>query len=157
MIAQPDWHSSQAFAALGPPNLYYGVAAGNMDSMINRYTADRKVRSEDAYTPDGVGGKRPDRCSLVYAQRCKEAFPAVPVLLGGIEASLRRIAHYDYWQDEVRRSILLDATADMLIYGNAERALVEISHRLARGEALTSITDVRGTAFIRRDTPKDCM
>jgi uncharacterized radical SAM protein YgiQ len=157
LIAQPDWQSSDAMAELGPPNLYFGVAAGNMDSMINRYTADRKVRSDDAYTPGGVGGKRPDRCSLVYAQRCKEAFPNVPVILGGIEASLRRIAHYDYWQDEVRRSILLDATADMLIYGNAERALVEISHRLARGEEITTITDVRGTAFIRRDTPKGWM
>jgi uncharacterized radical SAM protein YgiQ len=157
LIAQPDWQSSDAMAELGPPNLYFGVAAGNMDSMINRYTADRKVRSDDAYTPGGVGGKRPDRCSLVYAQRCKEAFPNVPVILGGIEASLRRIAHYDYWQDEVRRSILLDATADMLIYGNAERALVEISHRLARGEVITTITDVRGTAFVRRDTPKGWM
>lgn len=157
LIAQPDWQSSDAVAALGPPNLYFGVAAGNMDSMINRYTADRKVRSDDAYTPGGVGGKRPDRCSLVYAQRCKEAFPNVPVILGGIEASLRRIAHYDYWQDEVRRSILLDATADMLIYGNAERALVEISHRLARGQAITDITDVRGTAFVRRDTPQGWM
>jgi len=157
VIAQPDWHSSDAMAALGAPNLYFGVAAGNMDSMINRYTADRKVRSDDAYTPGGIGGKRPDRCSLVYAQRCKEAFPNVPVILGGIEASLRRIAHYDYWQDAVRRSILLDATADMLIYGNAERALVEISHRLARGEEITNITDVRGTAFIRRDTPKGWM
>jgi uncharacterized radical SAM protein YgiQ len=154
IIAQPDWTSKDAFAELGQPNLYFGVAAGNMDSMINRYTADRKVRSDDAYTPGGEGGKRPDRCSLVYAQRCKEAFPDVPVIIGGIEASLRRIAHYDYWQDEVRRSILIDATADMLVYGNAERAIVDISHRMARGESIDKITDLRGTAFIRSDTPK---
>jgi uncharacterized radical SAM protein YgiQ len=154
IIAQPDWHSAEPFAALGKPNLFYGVSAGNMDSMINRYTADRKVRSDDAYTPGGAGGSRPDRASLVYAQRCKEAFSDVPLILGGIEASLRRIAHYDYWQDDVRRSILIDATADMLVYGNSERAIVEIAHRLSRGEAITNITDIRGTAFVRRDTPK---
>jgi uncharacterized radical SAM protein YgiQ len=157
IIAQPDWRSKAAFEALGKPNLFFGVAAGNMDSMINRYTADRKVRSDDAYSPHGEGGQRPDRCSLVYAQRCKEAWSDVPVILGGIEASLRRIAHYDYWQDEVRRSILVDATADMLVYGNAERAIVEIAHRLARGEALEKITDMRGTAFVRGDTPRNWM
>ncbi len=155
IIAQPDWHSADAFKTLGEPNLFFGVAAGNMDSMINRYTADRKMRSDDAYTPDGMGGKRPDRCSLVYSQRCKEAWPHIPVILGGIEASLRRIAHYDYWQDSVRRSILLDATADLLLYGNAERALVEVAHRLSRGEDIADITDVRGTALIRKDTPAD--
>jgi uncharacterized radical SAM protein YgiQ len=154
IIAQPDWQSADAFKALGKPNLFFGVAAGNMDSMINRYTAERKIRSDDAYTPGGMGGKRPDRCSLVYSQRCKEAWPDVPVILGGIEASLRRIAHYDYWQDSVRRSILLDATADLLIYGNAERALVEVAHRLARGEDVARITDVRGTALVRKDTPE---
>ncbi len=157
IIAQPDWHSADAFAALGRPNLFFGVAAGNMDSMINRYTADRKVRSDDAYTPGGEGGKRPDRCSIVYAQRCREAFADVPVVLGGIEASLRRIAHYDYWQDSVRRSILIDAAADLLVYGNAERAIVEIAHRLARGDRLERITDIRGTAFVRSDTPKRWM
>ena len=151
IIAQPDWHSKDAFAALGKPNLFFGVAAGNMDSMINRYTADRKVRNDDAYTPHGVGGKRPDRCSIVYAQRCREAWPDVPVVLGGIEASLRRIAHYDYWQDSVRRSILVDAAADLLVYGNAERAIVEVAHRLARGDDIADITDVRGTAFVRED------
>ena len=139
--------------ALGRPNLFFGVAAGNMDSMINRYTADRKPRSDDAYTAGGEAGKRPDRSSLVYSQRCKEAWADVPVILGGIEASLRRIAHYDYWQDKVRRSILLDATADLLLYGNAERAIVEVAHRLARGESVESMTDIRGSAFIRRDTP----
>jgi uncharacterized radical SAM protein YgiQ len=121
--------------------------------MINRYTADKKVRNDDAYTPDGVGGKRPDRCSLVYTQRCKEAYGDVPIVLGGIEASLRRIAHFDYWQDTVRRSILLDATADILLYGNAERAIIELSHRIARGERVEDIRDIRGTAFIRNDSP----
>ena len=153
IIAQPDWQSKIAFEALGRPNLFFGVAAGNMDSMINRYTADRKVRNDDAYTPGGVGGKRPDRCSLVYSQRCKEAYGDVPIVLGGIEASLRRIAHYDYWQEKVRRSILVDAHADILLYGNAERAVVEVAHRLARGEAIQEMTDIRGTAFLRKDTP----
>jgi len=154
VIAQPDWHSKDAFEALGRPNLFYGVAAGNMDSMINRYTADRKPRSDDAYTPGGGAGGRPDRCSLVYAQRCREAFNDVPVVLGGIEASLRRIAHYDYWSDKVRRSILVDSHADLLLYGNAERAVVELAHRLARGETIGTITDIRGTAFLRSDTPE---
>jgi uncharacterized radical SAM protein YgiQ len=157
VIAQPDWQSADAFAELGQPNLFFGVAAGNMDSMINRYTADRKVRSDDAYTPGGMGGSRPDRCSIVYAQRCREAFPDAPIVLGGIEGSLRRIAHYDYWQDSVRRSILLDAAADILVYGNAERAIVEIAHRMSRGESTGRMTDIRGTAFIRRDTPKRWM
>jgi uncharacterized radical SAM protein YgiQ len=150
IIAQPDWQSAEPFKALGKPNLFYGVAAGNMDSMINRYTADRKIRSDDAYTPGGQGGKRPDRASLVYAQRCKEAYPEVPLIMGGIEASLRRIAHYDYWQDKVRRSILMDAKADLLLYGNAERAIIEVAHRLAAREPIEQITDVRGTAFLRR-------
>ena len=150
IIAQPDWHSAEPFRALGRPNLFYGVTAGNMDSMINRYTADRRLRSDDAYTPGDVAGKRPDRASLVYAQRCREAFNDVPIVLGGIEGSLRRIAHYDYWQDKVRRSILVDSKCDLLLYGNAERAIVEIAHRLARREPVASITDVRGTAFMRR-------
>ncbi len=153
IISQPRWQDTTDFTALGKPNLFFGVAAGNMDSMINRYTADRKPRSDDAYTPGGEAGKRPDRCSLVYSQRCREAFPEVPIVLGGIEASLRRIAHYDYWQDKVRRSILMDAAADLLLYGNAERAVVEVAHRLAQGEAIAHLTDVRGTAFIRQDTP----
>ncbi|MDG9854516.1 MULTISPECIES: YgiQ family radical SAM protein [Pseudomonas] len=154
IIAQPDWRSKDDFMKLGQPNLFFGVAAGNMDSMINRYTADKKIRSDDAYTPGGLAGRRPDRASLVYSQRCKEAFSDTPVILGGIEASLRRIAHYDYWQDKVRRSILMDATADILLYGNAERAVVEIAQRLAAGERVEQITDVRGTAFVRRDTPE---
>ena len=155
IIAQPEWNSAEPFQALGQPNLFFGVTAGNMDSMINRYTADRKIRSDDAYTPGGVGGKRPDRSVLVYSQRCREAYSAVPIIIGGIEASLRRIAHYDYWQDKVRRSILVDAKADLLLYGNAERALVEVAHRIAAKEPITHITDVRGTAFLVREAPAD--
>ncbi|CAE6946967.1 radical SAM superfamily protein YgiQ [Pseudomonas marincola] len=157
IIAQPDWKSKDDFMKLGEPNLFFGVAAGNMDSMINRYTADKKIRSDDAYTPGGLAGKRPDRASLVYSQRCKEAYKHVPIVLGGIEASLRRIAHYDYWQDKVRHSILIDACADILLYGNAERAIVEVAQRLAFGHKIEDITDIRGTAFIRRDTPKEWM
>ncbi|ACB34400.1 Radical SAM domain protein [Leptothrix cholodnii SP-6] len=155
IIAQPDWQTADPFKALGKPNLFYGVAAGNMDSMINRYTADRKIRSDDAYTPGGLGGKRPDRASLVYAQRCKEAYPEVPIIMGGIEASLRRIAHYDYWQDKVRRSMVVDAKCDLLLYGNAERAIIEVAHRLAAGENVRRMTDIRGTAFVRRSDDPD--
>ena len=150
IIAQPDWTSAEAFKALGKPNLFWGVTAGNMDSMINRYTADRKIRSDDAYTPGDVGGKRPDRAAIVYSQRCREAFRDAPIVLGGIEGSLRRIAHYDYWSDKVRRSIVVDAKCDLLLYGNAERAIVEIAHRLAAKEPVQTLTDVRGTAFVRR-------
>ncbi len=154
IIAQPDWSSADAFKALGKPNLFWGVTSGNMDSMINRYTADRKIRSDDAYTPGNIGGKRPDRAAIVYSQRCREAYPEVPIVLGGIEGSLRRIAHYDYWSDKVRRSIVLDSKCDLLLYGNAERAIVEIAHRLAARQPIASITDVRGTAFVRRETPE---
>lgn len=152
IIAQPDWQSAEAFKALGKPNLFWGVTAGNMDSMINRYTADRKIRSDDAYTPGDVGGKRPDRAAIVYSQRCREAYKDVPIILGGIEGSLRRIAHYDYWSDKVRRSIVVDSKCDLLLYGNAERALVEVAHRLAAREPVEKITDVRGTAFFRRES-----
>ena len=137
----------------GRPNLFFGVTAGNMDSMVNRYTSDRRVRSDDAYTPGGVGGKRPDRSVIVYAQRVREAFKDVPIVIGGIEASLRRIAHFDYWSEKVRRSVLLDAKADMLVYGNGERQICEIAHRLAAGEAISEITDIRGTAFTRKSVP----
>jgi uncharacterized radical SAM protein YgiQ len=152
IIAQPDWTSAEAFKVLGRPNLFWGVTAGNMDSMINRYTADRKIRSDDAYTPGDVGGKRPDRAAIVYSQRCREAFKDVPIILGGIEGSLRRIAHYDYWSDKVRRSIVVDAKCDLLLYGNAERAIVEIAHRLGAREPIANMTDVRGTAFFRRES-----
>ena len=155
IIAQPDWQSANPFKALGRPNLFFGVTAGNMDSMINRYTADRKIRSDDAYTPGDIGGKRPDRAALVYSQRCKEAYNDVPIVLGGIEGSLRRIAHYDYWSDKVRRSIVVDSKCDLLLYGNAERAIVEIAHRLAAKEPVAHITDVRGTAFVCRETPEE--
>jgi uncharacterized radical SAM protein YgiQ len=148
IISQPDWQSAEPFRALGRPNLYFGVTAGNMDSMINRYTADRKPRSEDAYTPHGAPNKRPDRTLTVYAHRAREAFPGVPIVIGSIEASLRRIAHFDYWSDTVRRSVLLDSKADILLFGNAERALLELSHRLAQGESVKTIRDLRGTAFV---------
>ncbi|MDB5730179.1 MAG: YgiQ family radical protein, partial [Variovorax sp.] len=154
IIAQPDWQGAEPFKALGRPNLFFGVTAGNMDSMINRYTADRKIRSDDAYTPGDVGGRRPDRAAIVYSQRCREAWNDVPIVLGGIEGSLRRIAHYDYWSDKVRRSIVVDAKCDLLLYGNAERAIVEIAHRLAAREPVGQITDVRGTAFVRRESPE---
>lgn len=153
IIAQPDWRSKEAFQALGKPNLFYGVAAGNMDSMINRYTADRKLRHDDAYSPNDEGGKRPDRAVVAYSQRCKEAYKGVPVIIGSIEASLRRIAHYDYWSDKVRRSVLMDSKADLLVYGNAERAIVDIAHRLSRGEEVHHIKDLRGTAFVRKRVP----
>ncbi|OUR80661.1 YgiQ family radical SAM protein [Colwellia psychrerythraea] len=148
IISQPAWHSKDAFMELGKPNLFFGVTAGNMDSMINRYTAERRMRHDDAYTPNDEGGKRPDRAVTAYTQRCKEAFKGVPVIIGGIEASLRRIAHYDYWSDKVRRSVLFDSKADLLVFGNAERPLVEIAHRIARGEDVKNITDVRGSAFL---------
>jgi uncharacterized radical SAM protein YgiQ len=153
IIAQPDWRSKKDFQKLGKPNLYFGVAAGNMDSMINRYTADKKLRHDDAYTPGNVGGKRPDRAVIVYSQRCREAFSDAPLLIGSIEASLRRIAHFDYWSEKVRRSILIDSKADILLYGNAERAIVEITHRMADGETLSDIRDVRGTAFVVNELP----
>src|SRR5512134_3018152 len=153
IIAQPDWQSAEPFKQLGRPNLFFGITAGNMDSMVNRYTSDKRIRSDDAYTPGGQGGKRPDRSVVVYAQRAREAFKDVPIVIGGIEASLRRIAHFDYWSEKVRRSILLDARADLLVYGNAERAIVQIAHRLAKREPIASITDLRGTAFVRKAVP----
>ncbi len=148
IISQPDWLSAEPFRALGKPNLYFGITAGNMDSMVNRYTSDRKIRSDDAYTPNGEPNKRPDRAVTVYSQRAREAYPGVNVVIGSIEASLRRIAHYDYWSDKVRRSVLPDSKADILIFGNAERALVDLTHRVAAGEPISSIRDLRGTAFM---------
>jgi uncharacterized radical SAM protein YgiQ len=150
IIAQPDWQSAEPFKQLGKPNLFFGITAGNMDSMVSRYTSDKRIRSDDAYTPGGLGGKRPDRSVVVYAQRAREAFKDVPIVIGGIEASLRRIAHFDYWSEKVRRSVLLDAKADILVFGNAERQIVEIAHRLAAGKKIEEITDLRGTAFPRR-------
>ena len=154
IISQPDWTSAEPFKALGKPNLFFGITGGNMDSMINRYTADLKVRNDDAYTPDAEPDKRPDRAVIVYSQRCKEAYSDVPLVLGGIEASLRRIAQYDYWSDEVRRSVLFDAAGDILLYGNAERALAEVAHRLSAGEPVSQLDDVRGTAVIQKQLPE---
>ena len=149
IISQPDWSSAEDFKKLGQPNLFYGVTSGNMDSMINRYTADLKVRNDDAYTPDAEPGKRPDRATIVYSQRCKEAYSGTPVILGGIEASLRRVAQYDYWSNEVRRSILVDATADILLYGNAERAMAEVANRLSMGANINEVNDIRGTVLVK--------
>jgi uncharacterized radical SAM protein YgiQ len=155
IISQPDWTDVTAFQTLGRPNLFVGVTAGNMDSMVNRYTADRRKRSDDAYTPGGQAGKRPDRSVVVYAQRCREAFKGTPIIVGGIEASLRRVAHYDYWSDKIRRSVLLDSRADMLVFGNAERQVVEIAHRLAKGEKIRELTDIRGIAYVCKALPED--
>ena len=155
IIAQPDWHSTKDFQALGEPRLFFGITAGNMDSMVNRYTADKRVRSDDAYTPGGVGGKRPDRSVIVYSQRVREAYKRSVIVIGGIEASLRRIAHFDYWSEQVRRSALIDAKADLLVFGNAERQICEIARRLDEGVPINDITDLRGTAFVRRATPVD--
>jgi len=153
IIAQPDWHSTRDFEVLGAPRLFFGVTGGNMDSMVNRYTSDRRVRSDDAYTPGGQGGKRPDRCVIVYSQRIREAYKTLPIVIGGIEASLRRIAHFDYWSEHVRRSVLVDSKADLLVYGNAERQVAAIAQRLDAGEAVSDITDLRGTAYLRRGMP----
>ena len=150
IISQPDWLSAEDFKQLGKPNLFFGVTGGNMDSMVNRYTSDRRIRSNDAYTAAGEGGKRPDRCVVPYSQRCREAYKGVPIIIGGIEASLRRIAHFDYWSEKVRRSVIMDAKADLLVYGNGERQVVEIAHRLAANEPVSALTDIRGTAFITK-------
>ncbi|HYD29638.1 MAG TPA: YgiQ family radical SAM protein [Azospirillaceae bacterium] len=155
IIAQPDWSNADPFRILGKPDLFFGVTAGNMDSMVNRYTSDRRLRHNDSYTPNDEGGKRPDRAVIVYAQRCREAFKDVPIVIGGIEASLRRIAHYDYWSDQVRRSVLMDSKADLLVYGNAERAIVDIARRAAGGERPRDMRDIRGTAFVRNAVPED--
>ncbi|MEF3076355.1 YgiQ family radical SAM protein [Methylobacter sp. Wu1] len=154
IISQPDWTSARDFQKLGRPNLFFGVTGGNMDSMVNRYTSDKKIRSNDAYTPDGAAGKRPDRAVNVYSHRCREAYKDVPIIIGGIEASLRRIAHYDYWSDKVRKSVLLDSKADLLVYGNAERQIVEIAHRLANGEAISDLKGIRGTAHFVKQIPE---
>ncbi|MBE0566902.1 MAG: YgiQ family radical SAM protein, partial [Krumholzibacteria bacterium] len=153
IISQPDWRSAEPFRELGRPNLFFGITAGNLDSMVNRYTAERRLRHDDAYTPDAAGDRRPDRAVLVYAQRCREAFKGVPIVVGGIEASLRRIAHYDYWSDKVRRSVLPDSKADLLVYGNGERQILEIAQRLGAGEEIGQLTDIRGTAFMRKAVP----
>jgi uncharacterized radical SAM protein YgiQ len=150
MIAQPDWRSTDDMLRLGTPRLFVGVTAGNLDSMLNKLTAQKKVRGEDQYSPGGRANMRPNRASIVYANLCRQAFSSVPVILGGIEASLRRIAHYDYWSDKIRRSVLLDAKADMLVFGMGERPIWEVTQRLDRGEPIDRIRDVRGTAVVLR-------
>lgn len=153
LICQPDWRNTDDFMRLGKPNLFFGVSAGNMDSLINRYTSDLRYRSEDAYTPNGEQGKRPDRAVIVYSQRIKEAYSDSPIVIGGIEASLRRIAQYDYWSDQVRRSVLIDSAADVLLYGNAERAIAEIAHHVAKGAPIHKLDNIRGTAVVKKATP----
>ena len=154
IISQPDWHSADDFRQLGRPGLFFAIASGNMDSMVNHYTAEKKPRSDDAYTAGAMAGKRPDRATTVYTQRAKEAYKGIPVIIGGIEASLRRIAQYDHWSQTIRRSILPDSKADLLLFGNAERAVVEVAHRVAAGEDIKQITDIRGTAFMRQGIPE---
>ena len=151
ILAQPDWRTPESFTALGRPKLAVMISAGNLDSMVAHYTAAKKRRSEDAYSPGNKMGLRPDRPTIVYANRAREAFPGTPIIIGGLEASLRRFAHYDYWEDKVRRSILFDAQADILTYGMGEKASVEIVSRLASGTPVEEITDVRGTCVSIRD------
>ncbi len=147
VLSQPDWHSCEPWRQFGRPRLFFAVSAGNMDSLINHYTANKKVRNDDAYSPGGRIGLRPDRATLPYCHRAREAFPGVPVIAGGVEASLRRLAHYDYWSDTVRRSILLDCKADLLVYGMGEETIVEIARRLAAGQTVRDLRDLRGVAY----------
>src|SRR3954469_6049863 len=146
-IAQPDWRSPESLLVMGRPRLFVGVSAGNLDSMLNKLTAQKKVRSEDQYSPGGHTGARPNRATIVYSNLCRRAFPGVPIVLGGIEASLRRIAHFDYWSEQVRRSIVLDAKADMVIFGMGERPVWELAERMKRGEPFAQIRDLRGTGY----------
>jgi uncharacterized radical SAM protein YgiQ len=151
IVAQPRWNGVEDIARMGRPRLFVGVSAGNLDSMLNKLTAQKKVRSVDSYSPDGSANMRPNRATIVYANLCRQAFPGLPVVLGGIEASLRRIAHYDYWSDAVRRSVLLDAKADLLVFGMGEMAAWEIARRLQAGETVDRLTDVRGTAHVKKN------
>src|SRR6202451_2791811 len=147
MLSQPDWHSCEPWRQFGRPRLFFAVSAGNMDSLINHYTANKKVRTDDAYSPGGRIGLRPDRATLPYCHRAREAFPGVPVIAGGVEASLRRLAHYDYWSDTVRRSILLDSKADLVAYGMGEHFIVQMAKRLATRETVKDLRDMRGVAY----------
>src|SRR6516225_4051669 len=147
MLSQPDWRSCEPWRQFGQPRLFFAVSAGNMDSLINHYTANKKVRNDDAYSPGGRIGLRPDRATLPYCHRAREAFPGVPIIAGGVEASLRRLAHYDYWSDSVRRSILLDAKTDLVVYGMGERAILEIAKRLAAGQTVRDLRELRGVAY----------
>ena len=150
IIPQPDWRRPEAFTVLGKPRLFFAVSAGAMDSMVAHYTPARKLRHDDAYTPGNRHGARPNRATIVYTSCLKAAFRDVPVVVGGIEASLRRFAHYDYWEDKVRRSVLVDAKADLLVYGMGERPLLELAERLRKGEPLAQLTGIRGTVFVAR-------
>ncbi|PCJ48470.1 MAG: YgiQ family radical SAM protein [Gammaproteobacteria bacterium] len=154
LICQPDWRDPEAFKELGRPNLFFGISAGNMDSLINRYTADKRMRHDDSYTAGGEGGKRPDRAVIVYSQKCREAYSDVPLVIGGIEASLRRIAQYDYWSDAIRRSVLIDSGADILLYGNAERALIEVALGYSRSKSVADMQNIRGTVVIKSSLPE---
>ena len=147
IVSQPDWHQVDDWKRFGKPRLFYAISAGNMDSMINHYTANKKVRNDDAYSPGGRIGMRPDRATLAYCQRARQAYKGVPVIAGGVEASLRRLAHYDYWSDKVRRSILLDSKADLVVFGMGEEAILEIARRLAAGESVKDLRDMRGIAY----------
>src|SRR5512146_1659935 len=155
IIPQPDWRSKEPFMALGRPRLFFAVSAGAMDSMVAHYTPLKKLRRDDAYTPGNRHGARPNRATIVYTSCCKSAYRDVPVVIGGIEASLRRFAHYDFWDDKVRRSILFDSKADLLIYGMGERPLLELAQRVQKGEPIASITGIRGTAFTAAELPAD--
>src|SRR5689334_6162598 len=148
VLSQPDWRSCAPWRQFGRPRLFFAISAGNMDSLINHYTANKKVRNDDAYSPGGRIGLRPDRATLPYCHRAREAFPGVPVVAGGVEASLRRLAHYDYWSDTVRRAILLDCKADLLVYGMGEKPIVEIARRLAGGQTVRDLRDMRGVAYV---------
>jgi uncharacterized radical SAM protein YgiQ len=147
MLSQPPWQTCEPWRQFGRPRLFFAVSAGNMDSLINHYTANKKVRNDDAYSPGGRIGLRPDRATLVYCQRAREAFPGVPVIAGGVEASLRRLAHYDYWSDSVKRSIVLDSKADLVVYGMGEKTIVEIAHRLAAGQTVRDLRELRGVTY----------
>lgn len=157
ILAQPDWKSADPWKTFGRPRLFFGVSAGNMDSMINHYTANKKVRNDDAYSPGGKIGLRPDRATMPYCQRAREAFPGVPVIAGGVEASLRRLAHYDYWSDTVKRSIVLDSKADLVVFGMGEQSIVEIARRLAGGETVRDLRNMRGVAYAlgAKETPPE--
>src|SRR5438045_1840556 len=147
VLSQPAWTSCEPWRQFGKPRLFFAVSAGNMDSLINHYTANKKVRNDDAYSPGGRIGLRPDRATLVYCQRAREAFPGVPVIAGGVEASLRRLAHYDYWSDTVKRSIVLDSKADLLVYGMGEQNIVTIAKRFAAGQTVRDMRDLRGVTY----------
>src|SRR6267154_737478 len=147
ILSQPEWNTCDPWRQFGRPRLFFAISAGNMDSLINHYTANKKVRNDDAYSPGGRIGRRPDRATLAYCHRAREAFPGVPVIAGGVEASLRRLAHYDYWSDTVRRSILLDCKADLLVYGMGEELIVDLARGLAKGQSVKDLRDLRGVAY----------